>query len=217
MAFLAADSTVGGPSSSDPPLDTNFETSLMARALAALFAAGASLVLLTMALAHSRKANDLGLLTIVAGAYLVAGLLRWQASPLPSAVLPYALGCGTTLITGVAYFSAQRPSPLIFFYLWIFLYSAYFFSAREMVAQIVYVGVLYGALLAVRPPTQAVLAWWLVGLGALLVAAILVRVMRVRAEILIARLSDAARTDPLTNLANRRGFRELLDLELARA
>jgi diguanylate cyclase (GGDEF)-like protein len=34
---------------------------------------------------------------------------------------------------------------------------------------------------------------------------------------LIARLYDAARTDPLTKLANRRGLRELLDLELERA
>ena len=54
-------------------------------------------------------------------------------------------------------------------------------------------------------------------MGTLLVAAILVRSMRERVEVLIARLYDAARTDPLTKLSNRRGFRELLDLELERA
>jgi diguanylate cyclase (GGDEF)-like protein/putative nucleotidyltransferase with HDIG domain len=41
--------------------------------------------------------------------------------------------------------------------------------------------------------------------------------MRDRVDLLISRLYDAARADPLTKLSNRRGFRELLDLELARA
>jgi two-component system cell cycle response regulator len=44
-----------------------------------------------------------------------------------------------------------------------------------------------------------------------------IRVMRARVELLIARLFEATRTDALTRLANRHGFRELLDLELARA
>jgi diguanylate cyclase (GGDEF)-like protein/putative nucleotidyltransferase with HDIG domain len=54
-------------------------------------------------------------------------------------------------------------------------------------------------------------------MGTLAVAAFLIRSMRERVESLIARLYDAARSDPLTNLPNRRAFRELLDLELARA
>jgi hypothetical protein len=114
-----------------------------------------------------------------------------------------ALAWGSTLITGVAYFSAQSPSPLVFFYLWIFLYSAYFFTTAEMTAQILYVGVAYGALLAARPPLGGIPAWWLVGMGTLLVAAILIRSLRERVEALIASLYDAARTDPLTKLSNR--------------
>ena len=54
-------------------------------------------------------------------------------------------------------------------------------------------------------------------MGTLLVTAALIWTMRERVELLIARLYDAARTDPLTRLFNRRGFRELLDLELERA
>jgi diguanylate cyclase (GGDEF)-like protein/putative nucleotidyltransferase with HDIG domain len=189
----------------------------MAKTLAGLFAAGATLALLTVALPHPARASELGLLGIVGIAYLVAALLFSLAARLPSAVLPVALGWGSTLITGVAYFSGESPSPLIFFYLWVFLYSAYFFSAKQMVVEIAYVGIVYGALLAARPPPAGLPVWWLVGMGTLAVAAILVCVMRQRAEQLIARLYDAARTDPLTSLSNRRGFRELLDLELARA
>jgi diguanylate cyclase (GGDEF)-like protein/putative nucleotidyltransferase with HDIG domain len=216
MSTLSAGVSLGG-SSSDPSLDTTVETSLMAKVLAALYAAGATLALLTAALPHSRRASELGLLVIVGSAYLIAGLLLWRADRLRPAILPLALGCGSTLITAVAYFSAESPSPLIFFYLWIFLYSSYFFTTTELVVQIMYVGCAYGALLATRPPAAGIPAWWMVGIGTLTVAAVLIRVMRMRAELLIAELADAARTDSLTSLSNRRGFRELLDLELARA
>ena len=178
---------------------------------------GPTLALLTLALPHSRRASELGLLTMVATAYLVAGLLLWRAGRMPTRLLPFALALGSTLVTGVAYFSAENPSPLVFFYLWVFLYSAYFFTTPEMVVQIVYVGIVYGALLLTRPPPGGIPAWWLVGMGTLAVAAVLIRVMRQQVALLIARLYDAARADPLTKLSNRRGFRELLDLELARA
>jgi diguanylate cyclase (GGDEF)-like protein len=196
---------------------TSFDPSLMAQALACLFAAGATLVLLTVVLPHSAQADVPGLLLVAANAYLVAAILLWRARTLPVRTLPIALAWGSTLITAVAYFSAETPSPLVFFYLWVFLYSSYFFTTKEMVAQIVYVGVTYGALLIARPPASGIPAWWLVGMGTLLVAAILIRSMRERVELLIAKLYDAARTDPLTRLSNRRGFREALDLELARA
>jgi diguanylate cyclase (GGDEF)-like protein/putative nucleotidyltransferase with HDIG domain len=198
-------------------LGAGFDSTLMARALAGLFAAGATLALLTLALPHSAHASTPGLLTIVGFAYVVAGVLFWQARSTPGWSLRVALAWGTTLITGVAYFSAQSPSPLVFFYLWVFLYSAYFFTTRQLIAQITYVGLAYAALLIARPPSGGIPVWWLVGMGTLLVAAVLIRSLRERVDLLIARLYDAARTDPLTQLPNRRGFRELLDLEVERA
>ena len=204
----------GGPSGAGAI--AGFAVPLMARALGGLFAAGGTLALLTVLLPHAARANELGLLIIVGNAYLVSAGLVWLPRSVPRWLLPLALAWGSTLITGVAYFSAGRPSPLIFFYLWIFLYSSYFFTRAQAAAQIAYVGVAYGVVLGVRPPPEA-LAWWAVGMGALLVTAALIWTMRERAESLIARLYDAARTDPLTKLLNRRGFRELLDLELERA
>jgi diguanylate cyclase (GGDEF)-like protein/putative nucleotidyltransferase with HDIG domain len=196
---------------------TSFQTSLLARVLAVLFAAGASLAALTVALPHPARTNVLGLLAVVANAYLLAAVLYTLAARLPVWTLHPALAWGSTLITGVAYFSGESPSPLVFFYLWVFLYASYFFTRRQAAAQIVYVGVAYGALLGARPPVGGIPAWWLVGMGTLLVGAMVIMAMRARVELLIARLYDAARTDPLTKLSNRRGFRELLDLELERA
>ncbi len=145
------------------------------------------------------------------------GCFYTQASELPAWTLHPALAWGSTLITGVAYFSGESPSPLVFFYLWVFLYASYFFTRRQAAGQIAYVGVAYGALLGPRRPVGAIPSWWLVGMGTLLVGAMVIMAMRARVELLIARLYDAARTDPLTGLSNRRGFRELLDLELERA
>jgi diguanylate cyclase (GGDEF)-like protein/putative nucleotidyltransferase with HDIG domain len=197
--------------------DANFGRGLTARILAALFAIGATLALLTIALPHVPGANVAGVLAVVGVAYAVAGLLHWNAERVAPAVLALALAGGTPLIAAVAYFSAEQPSPLVFLYLWVFLYSAYFLTARVMLAQIAYVAVTYALLLAARPPAHAVTAWWLVGMGTLAVGAIVIRVMRAHVAELIARLYESARSDPLTGLSNRRGFREVLDLELARA
>ncbi|HXB15996.1 MAG TPA: diguanylate cyclase [Solirubrobacteraceae bacterium] len=201
--FESFASDVGGP--------------VKSRILAGLFASGATLALLTVLLPHAKGASELGLVTTIVIAYLVAGLLYLRAAKLRPRALQLALAWGTVLVTSVAYFSGQDLSPLVFFYLWVFLYSAYFFTVAEMTLQIVFVGVLYLALLLAGHPPGGAPAWWLVGVGTLTVAALLVRQMRERLQALIASLYEAARTDPLTELTNRRGFRERLDLELERA
>ncbi|MDX6616187.1 MAG: hypothetical protein QOD60_1278 [Solirubrobacterales bacterium] len=189
----------------------------MSRALAGLFAAGATLAMLTLVLPHSNDTNELGLILVCSDALVVAAILFWGADSVPRWALPVALAWGTAHITCVAYFADEAPSPLVFFYLWIFLYSAYFFSKRETVFQISWVGAVYLALLVALPPSDGIAPWWIVGIGTLLVAALLIRSMRGRVERLISQLFDSARIDPLTKLLNRRGFRELLDLEMERA
>src|ERR1700680_3627357 len=173
MAMLLADDDLGVPMSSASNAGTSFATSLMAKALAGLFAAGATLALATVALPHSPR-SELGRLVIVGDAYVVAGILFWRASTLPNWILRLALGCDSTLIAGVAYFSAGSPSPLVFFFLWVLLYSSYFLTTRQTVVQLAYIGLVYGALLIGRPPPSGIAEWWLVGMGRLLVAGILI-------------------------------------------
>ena len=217
MAALTSDDEPRTPARAGMGVGTSFETSLMAQILAGLFAAGATLALLIAALPHPASASALGLLLIAGASYLLAGVLFWRARAIPAWTLPIVLALGTTLVAGVAYFSAGSPSPMVFCFVWSALYASYFFTTSATVIQVIYIGVAYGALLIARPPASGPGAWWLVAMGTLLVAAILIRSMRERVEVLIARLYDAARTDPLTKLSNRRGFRELLDLELERA
>jgi len=217
MSVVVTDDELRTDPGSGSELGASFGTSLMVQVLAGLFAAGATLALLTAVLPHPASASTVGLLLTVGAAYVTATLLLWRARTIAAWMLPLVLGWGTTLIAAVAYFSAGTPSPLIFFFVWSSLYASYFFTTGGTAIQVVYIGIAYGALLATRPPESGAGAWWLVGMGTLLVAAILIRSMRERVELLIERLYDAARTDPLTRLSNRRGFRELLDLELERA
>ncbi|HMJ01479.1 MAG TPA: diguanylate cyclase [Conexibacter sp.] len=205
------------PGMLEAPQVGSFEARMRVRVLASLYTAGATLVLLTLALPHAEQAVEAGLLAVALNAYAIGGLLFWQAHRLPSWALSATLAWGSTLVTVLAYCWGAAPSPLAFFYLWVFLYSAYFFTRPVALAQVAYVGALYGALLLLRSPPSGGLAWWLVGMATMLIAAIVIRVMRDHVESLIVRLSDAARSDPLTQLPNRRGFRELLDLELERA
>ena len=205
------------PGMLEAPQAGSFEARMRVRVLASLYTAGATLVLLTLALPHAEDTVEVGLLAVALNAYAIGGLLFWLAPRLPERALPLVLAWGSTLVTVLAYCWGAAPSPLVFFYLWVFLYSAYFFTRRVALAQAAYVGALYGALLALRPPPSGAVTWWIVGMATMLIAAIVIRVMRDHVETLIARLSDAARTDPLTRLPNRRGFRELLDLELERA
>ena len=193
------------------------DASFGAAILAGLFAAGAGLALLTVLLPHSEHASAPGLLGVIAVATAVAGGLYSQSSRVPARALPPVLAVGSSLITGVAYFSALTPSPLVFFYLWVCIYSAYFFPVGQIIWQLGYVGAAYLVLLLARPPGGGAAAWWLVGMGTLAVAAAVIHGMRSRVESLIASLYDASRIDPLTGLSNRRGHRETLDLEIERA
>ena len=189
------------PSARPTRFSPQAHTALMARVLASLFAAGATLAMFTVALPHSARMNTLGLLLIVADAYLFAVVLAGRATSMPRWVLPPALACGSTAIAGVAYFSANSPSPLIFFFQWVFIYCAYFFTPRESAVQIVYAGALYGLLLALRHPPGGIIQWWIVYMATLAVAWAVIRLMRSRGEGLVAtargrrahRFADGAR------------------------
>jgi diguanylate cyclase (GGDEF)-like protein/PAS domain S-box-containing protein len=172
---------------------TGFETALMAKVLACLFAAGAVLAFLTVLLPHPSGASEPGLVSVVIIASAVAGALFFAADRVRPPLLPLALALGTTLITALTHFFGESPSPFTFFYLWVFLYSSYFFSRVQAALQIAYVAAAYTGLLVLEPPSTNPATWWLVATSTLVVAAGLIMTMRSRAELLIERLHDAER------------------------
>jgi len=207
------------PSQTADPLPSS--TDLVARAGAGLFAGGMALSFLVALLPHPAQIDQLGFFAVGTAAGAVAVLMRWQAGRLPRWAL-FALLCfGTLLITGDIYFSGEgRGAPSAaneMVYLWAALYAGYFFSRRQAAFQIAWIGVCYGAVLALTAPPSIFATRWLETVGTLAVSAVLIFYLRNRIGELLGRLADAAWTDSLTGLQNRRGFEELIGVEIERA
>ena len=168
-------------------LEQGPDTALMARSLAGLYLAGATMVVLTLVLPQDNDPEVLGSLIVVGNAYLLGALLLTFAGRIPAEGLAVLLAFGTVHITAVAWFSNESISPLIFFYLWVMIYSAYFYSRLVATAEIGFVAVNYGAFLVLSDPPSGE-SWWVVGMGSMLVATVLVASMRQRGEILVASL-----------------------------
>ena len=100
--------------------------------------------------------------------------------------------------------------------MWIAIESVYFLSPRAALLQIVGVAAAFGLVLtSERPPAAE--EQWLITVGTVVLAGVLVGALKANVERLIERLASAAHTDPLTGLSNRRAFQEALELELERA
>jgi diguanylate cyclase (GGDEF)-like protein/putative nucleotidyltransferase with HDIG domain len=186
------------------------------RALGGLYVCGALLALATCGLSTPPGVSQGAILAIAATAALVGLLLLAFPRVARSASLAPIVALGTVLISLGVYFSNTTDSVAALLYVWSAFQAAYFLTRREAIAQILLIGAGYAAALAfVAGADRAV--HWLLLMGTVVVASTLVGLLRVRMNRVVERLSDASRTDPLTGLLNRRGFEELLEVELARA
>jgi diguanylate cyclase (GGDEF)-like protein len=205
-----------------PMPGTAASADVMARAQAGLWLGGALIALLVAILPHPPQQFTPGFLAVAGIAAGAALIINRRAGRMPGWGLQLASFGGTVLITLCILFSGEREGAAAtdneMLYLWIALYAAYFFTARQAMAQLVWVAVAYWVVLAVSVANQDVFATrWLETVGTLALAMILVQTLRNRLADLVQRLADAARTDPLTGLQNRRGFEETFGTEVERA
>jgi diguanylate cyclase (GGDEF)-like protein len=184
--------------------------------LIALFVAGPTLALVTLALPHALDANTAGVAAAGLAAYLMAAMLGGMRRRLPAWGLEVAVAYGTLVITVAVYFSGSATTSFAFFYLWALLYAAYFFPRPRAAIQLGLIAVGYAIVLSLRPEIDARLEAWVVAVGTLAMAGALFTIARERVDSLVARLATAADTDPLTGLVNRRGFSSQFEAELER-
>lgn len=170
---------------------------------------------------HSRQANVTGFWALAVATALVAAVLLGWPERLPAWSLQVLMAYGSVLIALSLFFNGERDGgPAAIneaLYLWIALYSGYFFARRQIVLQLAVCGATYAAALAAIAPGPVAYTRWFIVMGMAAVAAVLVHGLRRRNEALVAGLHEAARTDPLTGLLNRQGFEERFELELERA
>jgi diguanylate cyclase (GGDEF)-like protein len=197
--------------------DGTFGRPAMARTLGYFYLAGATLGLLSLLVPHRDTTDVTALFVNIGVAYLGGVVLVAGANRLPDAVVPAFLAAGTCLISAAVYFDGHGSSVYAFLYVWVGVEAYYFLSRRQAALQLVLVGIAFAAVLTMVEAGQVPEQRWLLTLGTALVAGVLVSYQRGRIDRLVHRLTDAARTDPLTGLLNRRGLEEVFDVELERA
>jgi diguanylate cyclase (GGDEF)-like protein len=193
----------------------------MARCLAYLFGAGAGLALVAFALPDTSQTGATEIFipqaSYALAAAAVMAILLVNFDRLPLWTFQLTLTAGTALISFVIYLTGDPTSAYTMFYVWIALYAFYFFSLPHAFFQVGFVALAYGAVLHFKEGLAVPTARWLITVGTVLAAGILVAMLKRRVETLVERLSESAKTDPLTGLLNRRGFEEYFEYELERA
>ena len=181
----------------------------MARAATALYLAGATLVAATLFLPHDFSTDVPAMLVLVVLAYSTGAAL-WVLGPrLPDWSFQVLTAVGTLLISGAVHFGGQDFVAYSVLYVWVAIYSAYFFQPWQAVSQLILLAAASAAVL-VSPQARnheglAPGVIWLMVVGTSTVAAAFV-------NRLVERIRVHARTDFLTGAANRWAW----DMELQR-
>lgn len=152
----------------------------MVRALGLVYFAGPTVAAICLLLPHPARTNDLGIWGMVVFTYAVAPVIFTQYRRLPPAAVSGAIALATTIVFVVVCFDGAPDSPYAFFFLWVPPFAMVFFSTREGVAHLAYVGVAYAAALAVvadGAPAGPLAIRWLHLMAALSVFALLVRAL----------------------------------------
>jgi diguanylate cyclase (GGDEF)-like protein len=197
------------------PQEIHGDTTLIARVVGALYAAGAVLVAGSLLLPHPPDSNDGGILAIAVTAGLVAALLFVFAGRLPAWLLQVVIGLGSALIALSVYFAGQ-PSAYVTMFVWVVLVSGFFFPGLRTALQVAWLLGVYAVVLYAIPSTgysiltRVVLTGFAFGTAAAVASWLSSATTR--------RVEDSeslARTDPLTGIANRRWLDRELTRELA--
>jgi diguanylate cyclase (GGDEF)-like protein len=189
----------------------------MARAAFWFASVGALVAFAAALLPHSPGMDELEVVVAGLGAATIAVIAVIGFDRLPLWAFQVAALAGSAIATVAIHASgANSPfGPLP--YVWVTVYAFYFFTLPAALVQMAALGAMFGVELGLRDVAYTPVADWVATIGTLTTIGVLVAIVRDRLTGLISNLSDAARSDPLTGLLNRRGFEEVFDVELERA
>ena len=192
-----------------------------ARNGALLFGAAAVVTLLGLLLPHQPEVEVVGLALVAGGTGALALVLIVAGGRMPDRAYSVVLALGTLLISVAALSNGERGGgPAGYdelYYLWVVFYAAYYMRRRSLALQVLLIAVAYGVTLALIDPGPIATSRWLTVIGLVTGGAIVVRRLTEHVEQLMAELDEAARTDRLTGLANRRAVEEEFRREGARS
>jgi diguanylate cyclase (GGDEF)-like protein len=189
---------------------------LMARAYGTLTLVGILLALVILTVHADPGRNYALLAAVVAVDLALSGVCFLVYRRLPIWFFHFATVLGIVLIDAcVAGESRDAAAVLSLSMIWIVLLANLFFSVRAAFAYTLLAAVSLGLVLLARD-VDYWQRWAVASFVFLGSAGTVVGWLRRRLETVAAQLDEEAKTDSVTGLANRRGFNQRCDLELAR-
>src|SRR5215510_60997 len=181
---------MGAASSRIRGLNRSFDQPvLMATVLGALFMASASIGALSLILPHPGEYDSSALWSNVAITSVFGLAVLGFRGRLPVWALQLCVLAGTLIVTRAVYYGHDPSGYYTLWYLWIGVYAFYFFGSRWGAVQVGALGAAYAWVLTeVSGPTPV--PRWLVTVGSILVAGLLVDALAAR----LRRESAAAAT-----------------------
>jgi signal transduction histidine kinase len=146
----------------------------MVRGMGFLFAAGATLNVITLLLPGGGHRMELTLALAAVASYCVAvAVLAFEERVAPAAVHAL-LVFGSLLVTLCVIVGGGAGTGYALYYVWVALYAAYFLRPRAVAAHTTLAGALAGLAFAVQDDIRAPAAHWVMGVGTATVLAMLV-------------------------------------------
>jgi diguanylate cyclase (GGDEF)-like protein len=191
---------------------------VMARALMYLLAAVGTAVVASVAIPNAPLHDEHAVPVLAGIAYAAAVGVFFGFERLPAWGIHALLLGVTALISWSVYASGEPGSPYTIFFVWVAIYSAFFFGPWGTAVQVVGMLIGYGVALALLPEgaSTPVLHWALTA-SALILLAVAIQALTLRLTRLVERLTEIGRADSLTGLYNAAAFTQMLDNEVERA
>jgi two-component system cell cycle sensor histidine kinase/response regulator CckA len=163
----------------------------MARIFAYLYGAGGTLVLVTIPLLGSGERFLPGLVGVPVVAYGVVGLMLFGFDRLPVVLFRALPGFGALLVSIVAASGgADAADAYALLYFWVVLSAFYFFPPRQALPNLAVVAIAYAAVLVIAGPVEDPALRWLMLLGTLTVASLVLSLLRARIRQVIDTMFD---------------------------
>ena len=184
---------------------------------AALFAVAAVLAAFNAVVPGFEGTDRVGLAAVTLACVAVAAFIARTRDPMSPLEMHAAATVGTLVVSTAIGFTGGAPNAGTMLYLWVALYSGYFFSRRGVAGHVVLMGAAYAVVIVLRPLPYSAVGNWATTVAGVAVAAGCVRLLKERLDWSMARVSRLAASDELTGLANRRGWAARADAETRRA
>ena len=154
---------------------------------------------------------------LAATSVLVAIWLSAARRPLAGWVYQVLLVHGTVALGVMNVASHLGPEPFIALFLWQMFLASSFLRARETFLQLALIAAVLAAVLAKTHEGPNITIIWFSNVIALLAAAVVIHLLRVRLSLRLHKLEADATSDSLTALSNRRAFDLALPAEITAA